>query len=95
MHMKKNEKGPENYTTAKFCPAHHINVTARRLCPLNETVTVSFTQHSQLHPTPPSLLLLLPSSAKAPDLHTVSVFDHSRPFLALLIVHLATLSPSD
>ncbi len=30
----------KNYTTTKLYPSHHINVTAWRLCSLNETATV-------------------------------------------------------
>ncbi len=99
--MKKNEKGPENCTMAKLCPARHTDVTAQRLCPLNETATVCFTQHSQSHPITQSLFLLLLFNTKAPYLHTLSEFYHRelnslremsnlsyiQPFLALLIVH--------
>ncbi len=62
---------------AKLHPAHHISVTARRLCLLNELVTVCFTQCGQLHPITRSLLPLLPFNTKAPYL----------PFLASLIRH--------
>ncbi len=64
---KKKGQGPENHTIAKLIPA-------QRLCPLNEMLTVCFTQHSQLHPVKRSLLPLLPSNTKAPYLHTASVF---------------------
>ncbi len=61
----------------------------------------NFTQHNQLHPITQSLFLLLPLNAKAPYLHSVSVFYHRelnslremaklsyiQSFLALLIVH--------
>ncbi len=93
---KKNEKGPKNYTVAKLCPAHHVNVTARRLCALNETVTVS---HNTVDHILLSLLLLSPLNTRA-HLHTVSLFYHWELnsekwqnyrtfgfFLALLIVH--------
>ncbi len=40
---EKNEQGPNNYTMGKLCPAHHINITAWRLCPLNETAAVCIT----------------------------------------------------
>ncbi len=70
----KKENRPKNYTIAKLCPVHHVTVTARRLCPLNEMATVCFTQYGQLHPVKRSLLPLLPSNTKAPYLHTVSVF---------------------
>ncbi len=75
---EKNEKGPRKlaYTVVKLCPGNCINVTVRRLCPLNKTATVCFTQHSQLHRITPSLLLLLPFNTKAPYLHMVSVFYH-------------------
>ncbi len=93
-YYEKKEKAPKNYTMAKLCTAHNINVTAWRLSPLNATATVCFTQYSQLHPITRSLVPLLAFNIKAPHPHTLSVFYHRKlnsyiqPFSALLIVHL-------
>ncbi len=72
--MKKMRES-ENYTMAELCPAHHINVTAWRLCPLNETGTVYHTTQSaaSYHTITPSVVTL---NIKALYLHTMSVLHH-------------------
>ncbi len=89
---EKNEKGLENYTMVELCPAHHIDITARRLYPWTRR-QLCFRQHRQSQPITRSLLTLLSFNAKAPNLHTVSVF-YQRKLNALremvkIIVHLA------